>query len=80
MQAHRLSPGGELTGGFWFGLPLMDCTDDGLVDVVDYEVFSACLAGPGAGFNTTECRCFDIDGDGDISIGDYAALQIRFDQ
>ena len=68
----------ELRGGFWFELPPTDCNDDGLVSLVDYETFTACLAGPGGGLGADPCPCFDADRDGDITLHDYALSQAEF--
>ena len=68
----------ELTGGFWFGSPPTDCNDDGSVNLFDHETFAACMMGPDSGIDTEPCRCFDVDGDGDITLRDFATLQRRF--
>ena len=68
----------QLTGGFWFELPPTDCNDDGLVSLLDHETFTACLAGPGGGIDGSPCPCFDVDGDGDVTISDFAQLQAGF--
>jgi hypothetical protein len=51
-----------------------DCNDDGVVDLLDYAAFAACLAGPAGGL-PEGCACFDFDGDEDSDIHDFAALQ-----
>ena len=68
----------ELAGGFWFELTPTDCDDDGLVSLFDHEVFAACMLGPDGGIDTSPCPCFDVDGDGDITLNDYARLQSGF--
>ena len=68
----------ELTGGFWFELPPTDCNDDGIVSLLDHETFTACLSGPGGGIDASPCPCFDVDGDGDITLSDFAQLQAGF--
>ena len=72
--------GGDFTlsGGFWFGLPPTDCNDDGLVSLFDHETFTSCLLGPSGGIGASPCPCFDVDGDGDITLRDYAQLQVGF--
>jgi hypothetical protein len=72
--------GGEfdLFGGFWFKLPPTDCNDDGLVSLLDHETFSGCLLGPDGGIDTSPCPCFDVDSDGNVTLGDYAKLQAGF--
>lgn len=68
----------ELTGGFWFGLSPGDCNDDGLVSLLDHKTFSVCLLGPGGGIDPSPCPCFDVDGDGNITLLDFAELQAGF--
>lgn len=72
--------GGDFTlaGGFWFELTPMDCNEDGLVSLFDHETFTSCLLGPGGGIDTSPCPCFDVDGDGDITMNDYSQLQSGF--
>lgn len=70
--------GFTLSGGFWFGLPTTDCNDDGLVSLLDNEVFEACMMGPGSGIGASPCPCFDVDRDGHVTLNDYAQLQARF--
>jgi hypothetical protein len=72
--------GGEfdLSGGFWFDLPPTDCNEDGLVSLLDHETFTACLAGPGGGIDSSPCTCFGVDGDGDVTLSDHAKLQAGF--
>ena len=67
-----------LSGGFWFGLSPTDCNDDGLVGLLDQAAFTACLLGPTGGITASPCLCFDVDGDGDITLSDFAVLQQRF--
>lgn len=61
------------TGGFLPG----DCNRDGFVDMADFEDFAACLLGPGQG-TSPECDCFDLDGEGDVTLADFAELQLNF--
>ena len=68
----------QLTGGFWFESPPTDCNDDGIVSFLDHETFTACLSGPGGGIDASPCPCFDVDGDGDITLSDFAQLQAGF--
>lgn len=68
----------QLAGGFWFELSPTDCNDDGLVNLFDHEIFTACMLGPDGGIDTSPCPCFDIDGDGNVTINDYARLQAGF--
>jgi hypothetical protein len=67
----------ELTGGFWFAIPLADCNEDGLVGLSDNAGLVACLTGPttpaGSG-----CLCFDTDGSGTVDLADYATMQAGF--
>lgn len=68
----------QLTGGFWIESPPTDCNDDGIVSLLDHETFTACLSGPDGGINASPCPCFDVDGDGDITLSDYAQMQAGF--
>jgi len=68
----------DLSGGFWFELPPADCNDDGLVSLLDHETFTACLLGPNGGIGAGPCPCFDVDGDGNVALKDYASLQAGF--
>jgi hypothetical protein len=72
--------GGEfqLSGGFWFGLSLTDCNDDGLINHFDHQTLTACLLGPDGGIDANPCRCFDVDADGDVTLNDYAQFQAGF--
>lgn len=68
----------ELMGGSWFEVPPTDCNEDGLVSLFDHETFSACLLGPDGGIDASPCLCFDVDRDGNVTLGDYARLQAGF--
>ncbi len=54
-----------------------DCNGDGAVDLLDFDDFADCLAGPGGGI-LPGCECFDLDDDGDVTAGDFALLQASF--
>ena len=78
-DAGTMTGGGfELAGGFWFGLAPADCNEDGLVSLFDHETFTSCLLGPSGGIGASPCPFFDVDGDGDITLRDYAQLQVGF--
>lgn len=58
-----------------------DC--NGIVDIADFAAFETCMSGPvcGEAFEppTQHCRdYFDLDGDGDVDMGDFAVLQGAF--
>ena len=65
----------ELTGGFWMQIPLGDCEDDGDVDLRDHRGFTDCATGPGGGPPRSECRCFDVNRDGQVDMADFAVIQ-----
>ncbi len=67
----------ELTGGFWFRIPLGDCEDDGDVDLLDYNQLESCLTGPDSPV-ATECRCSDVNRSGTIDLLDFAVAQRNF--
>jgi len=75
--------GFEVSGGFWpgalgVGPPVPgDCDGDHRVDFDDFEIFSACMAGPEYGV-APECSCADPDGDGDADLADFALFQRAF--
>ena len=54
-----------------------DCNGDAVVDLVDYAGLESCLLGPGIG-SSPDCVCFDLDGDGDVTLADFAAFQVGF--
>jgi len=68
----------ELTGGFWFEVLPSDCNEDGVVNLFDYDTFQACLTGPGAGPLPPSCNCYDFDGDGFVTLEDFATVQGMF--
>lgn len=72
--------GGDLTltGGFWFGHPPGDCNATGDVTLFDHQDFVACMGGPTGPPLPPTCRCFDMDGDGDADVTDFALLQASF--
>ena len=70
--------GFTLSGGFWFGLLPTDCNEDGLISFFDLETFTSCLLGPSGGIGASPCQCFDVDGDGNVTLSDYARLQAGF--
>lgn len=73
--------GFTLTGGFWFETPPGDCNENGFVDLFDHGDMvgdpDPCLTGP-AGSLPPECRCHDIDRDGDVDLSEVARFQVAF--
>ena len=67
-----------LTGGFWFEVIASDCNEDGVVNLFDYDTFQTCLTGPGGGPLPAGCNCYDFDGDGVITLEDFATMQAMF--
>jgi hypothetical protein len=67
----------ELTGGFWFQLAPGDCNADGGVNLYDHADFEACMVGPFIEPDP-QCPCFDLDGDTDIDLADFAKFQTGF--
>ena len=67
-----------LTGGFWFEVVPSDCNEDGVVNLFDYDAFQTCLTGPGGGPPPAGCDCYDFDGDGKITLLDFATVQAMF--
>ncbi len=67
-----------LTGGFWFPVVPGDGNGDGVVDLVDYEVFEPCLAGPADGPLSPECACFDLDRNGTVDLIDFGLFEVAF--
>ena len=68
----------ELSGGFWFPLPVDDCNSDGWVNLIDYDDFEACLSGPSGVLPQPECNCFDLDNDNDVDLSDIRRFQNGF--
>src|SRR3990172_5053935 len=60
-----------LTGGFWFEVIASDCNEDGVVNLFDYDTFQTCLTGPGGGPLPAGCDCYDLDGDGVVTLEDF---------
>ncbi len=51
--------------------------NDGTVDLADYADFEPCLAGPGV-VPGAGCPCFDLDGDGIVTLRDFGMFQVDF--
>lgn len=63
--------------------PVGDVNRSGSVDIEDHTIIAGCLAGPG--INTPPVGCTtemferaDIDGDGDVDMGDHAVFAVVF--
>lgn len=67
-----------LSGGFWFPVPTGDGNDDGLVSELDHEALAACMTGPSARKLDDECRSYDWNRDGTVSLDDFSKLQAHF--
>ena len=67
-----------LTGGFWFEVIASDCNEDGVVNLIDYDTFQTCITGPGGGPLPPGCNCYDFDGDGKVTLEDFATMQDMF--
>jgi hypothetical protein len=52
-----------------------DCNQDGVVDGEDFLIIAGCVTGPGNGPVDDTCACGDLDGDTDVDLADFAALQ-----
>lgn len=55
-----------------------DADGDGLVGLLDYAMFRACLAGPGFP-PSPQCRPLDFDRDGDVDLVDYRSLELALE-
>lgn len=53
----------------------LDCNCDGVVDMQDFTYFRMCLAGPAGDWGPPGCAAFDADGDEDVDLHDFSALQ-----
>ncbi len=67
-----------LTGGFWFEVIASDCNEDGVVNLFDYDTLETCITGPGGGPLPAGCDCYDFDKNGEITLRDFATMQIMF--
>ncbi len=67
----------KLAGGFWYETPPGDCNVSGTVDLRDHTAFVDCMSGPAADM-VEGCECFDLDGDGNIGLADFAEYQTGF--
>jgi sulfatase modifying factor 1 len=54
-----------------------DHNGDGTIDLLDYDEFPGCMAGPGGGLGN-DCDVFDSDSDVDVDIVDFAEFQKVF--
>ena len=54
-----------------------DCDLNWSIDRADVALLAGCLSGPEAAF-FAGCDCHDMDADGDVDLGDFAALQTEF--
>jgi len=59
------------------GFPFGDCDHDNQIDLGDAAAMVGCLEGPGVDANAC-CRCAALTSDDDVSLGDYAVLQVIF--
>ena len=55
-----------------------DMNADGTVNLFDYDLFQACVTGPGGGPVSPDCACFDFNDDDDVDLLDFAAFQVSF--
>ena len=60
-----------------FGILTVDFCPAGEFDLDDYHDFAICRLGPGGGLGI-DCGCFDFDHDGDVTLRDFAELQMNF--
>lgn len=68
----------ELNGGFWFPLAAGDCDEDGLVQLLDVDEFNACMTGPNGAAPVGSCRCFDVNRDSLVDLGDFGIVQSAY--
>ncbi len=65
-------------GAYEYRAPMAsDCDGDFDVDLLDFRNFEECLVGVGGGI-ASGCECFDADSDGDVTLADFAEIQVRF--
>ena len=55
-----------------------DANGDGVIDLVDYAQFAACLTGPQPHTPPTGCDALDFNMNGAIDLADFSAFQNRF--
>jgi parallel beta-helix repeat protein len=69
--------GGRVDMGADEYLLLGDSNRDGVVDLLDFVAFFACMKnGPGEDPPDPECAVMDFERDGDVDLGDYTGFQI----
>ena len=54
--------------------PAGDCDHDGAITLGDYAD-PECFDGPGVSVAPPACQCFDLDGDGDADLFDFAEFE-----
>lgn len=54
------------------------CKLDAPEDSSDFADFVTCLEGPGGGLPQPDCACFDLDGNGDVDLNDFAGFQLAY--
>ncbi len=73
-------PGWNIDDVEIWGVVPFDASDfdgDGMVTVGDYAILADCLDGPELQ-TSLDCRCMDLDSDGDVDLVDYGAMQRAF--
>ncbi len=63
-------------GAYEFGIGDFNC--DLQVNLLDVGELPACLTGPSGGPFAAGCESFDFDGDGDVDLADFAAIELLF--
>ncbi len=78
--ATQLTFGDGSRANYLLALPVFGDSDgNGIVDLLDYEVFLDCVTGTAATKVPPNCEGFDIDWDGDVDQADFGLFQILFD-
>ncbi len=54
-----------------------DCDNNGVVDLTDFAGFVAAAEGADCG-DSSECQCYDLNGDQCVNLADFGALQVAF--
>lgn len=59
-------------------VPHGDCDCSGAIEMRDVAAFCGCISGASVFWRVDGCGCVDLDGDGDVDLRDFAAIQASY--